>query len=96
MQENGTPAKVLLKRWLLAICEGLFCALFLHTFAAIGAAVADEAAGAIVTLRAVMGRIEVFCGNGAFVEVGETEVNRSAFVVHAGFVCHFALQAFAW
>ena len=65
--------------------------LSLHTFATIGAAVADEATGAVVALGTVMGCIEAFCGNGAAVEVGEAEVNGGAFKVHAGFVGHFTL-----
>ena len=75
----------------LAACEGLFCLLSLHTLATVGAAVADEAAGTVGALGAVMGRVEAFCGKGAAVEVGEAEVDWSAFDVHAGFVGHFAL-----
>lgn len=62
--------------------------------AAVGTAVADEAAGAVGALAAVARGVAVAVGDGPAERVAQCEVLRAALVIHAGTMGHAALQAF--
>lgn len=62
--------------------------------AAVGTAVADEAAGAVDTLAAVARGMAVVVGDGPAERVAQSEMLGAALVIHAGAMSHAALQTF--
>ena len=75
-----------------AICDCGRRVGFLFAPAAIGTAVADESAAAMGAVPTVVRHVQLVCRDLPAEAVGQFPVDRLSFIVHAGFIRHFALH----